>query len=595
MSITRLARTFNGTTDKVLIPPSGIASASNLIPGTTGSGNRRSHPVPFLLANGDVLLSYATNEFGAKFSLAICRSTDGGVTFDTPVEVGGSGGGATDAYEGCFAQLSGGTVVFVYGDGTATKYKTSADDGATWSAPTTINTGSAGDPHPSAALDGTTLVVGYGDNNSINVRRSTVTSTTVGAFGSQIVVMASGTRLSIDPCIVKTSSGNLTIAYTATATGLIYCKRSSDSGATWGVEIGTNSGMGATQNADANLVVFSGALWLFYSIGADQTGTYPSVIPGSRHIACLTSSDAGATWRTRRVLFQDYTHDIHRVNACVNAAGDLIAYGASIEGDTDYHIAKLDIDQSLAATVASGGQSAAADNMSVWTAFCWMKYAGTPNAAQNMFLLSKGGLASSLVNRAFLQFQDGGANPNSLLGFVERATTNTQYRFNNAISDNTWTFVAVDYNDARGNGARMKIWSGTTTANLTERSATVVTEGGGTQTDDSGQAIVVGSRSSDDLRGFLGDIGGLVGLVPANLTLSQLQELMSGTIPSGVSPAWVSDMSSTVDDYSSADAIARLVGTSAAGSNPPVFLPTLTAMSPVNVTATTALQRFSRA
>lgn len=578
-TIASAARTFNGTTAKVIIPPAGIATATNLIPGTVDSTKRRSHPLPFLLANGDILLTYTTNEFGAKFSMAICRSTDGGVTFGTPVEVGGSGGGAVDTYEGCFAQLSGGTVVFFYGEGLVTKYKTSTDNGTTWSAATTVHTGTALDPHPSCVLDGSTLVVTYNDNSSIFVRRATVTSTTVGAFGSAVTVILGASRLAVDPCIALTSAGNLVVAYLGPADGLVYCKRSSDSGATWGSEITPGTGMGATTNADPNFVSYGGVLWLIYSIGAFNTGTYPSVTPGNRHVVAMTSADAGATWRTRRVLFQDYRYDMHRVNACVNAAGDLIAYGSSIFIDTDYHIDRLVIDQDQADTIAAAGQTATADNMTTWTAFGWVKYAGTANAAGNMFLLSKGGLASGNVNRAFLQFRDDGTYTNGLLGFVERASSSTQYVFNNALTDNTWTFVAVDYSDARGNGARMKMWTGTTPDNLTERTVTVVAEGAGTQTDDSGQAIVVGSRFSDDLRGFPGDIGGLIGLVPGNLTISQLRQFMVGYVPSGVMPAWLSDMSTTVEDYSAADAVARLVGTTTAGTTPPATestAPTLT-------------------
>lgn len=567
-AIASAARAFNGTTDKVIIPPAGIATASNLIPGTVDSGVRRSHPLPFLLANSDILLTYTTNEFGARFSMAICRSTDGGVTFGTAAEVGGSGGGAVDTFEGCFAQLSGGTVVFFYGEGLVTKYKTSADNGATWSSATTVNTGTNLDPHPSCALDGSTLVVTYVDNGTIYVRRATVTSTTVGAFGSAITVIASGTRSCLDPCIVCTSAGDLIVSYLDSATGLIYCKRSTDSGATWGSEITPGTGMGAVTNADPNLVIYGGVLWLIYVLGVSNTGTYPSVTPGNRHVVAMTSADAGATWRTRRVLFQDYRYDMHRVNACVNASGDLIAYGSSFFGDTDYHIDRIIIDQDKADTIAAAGQTATADNMTTWTAFAWVKYAGTANAAGNMFLLSKGGLASSLVNRAYLQFRDDGTYTNGLLGFVERASSNTQYVYNNAISDNTWTFVAIDYSDARGNGARMKIWTGTTPDNLTERTATVVAEGSGTQTDDSGQAIAVGSRFSDDIRCFPGDIGGLVGLVPGNLTIGQLRQFMVGYVPSGVAPAWLSDMSTTVADYAAGDTVARLVGTSAAGTTP---------------------------
>lgn len=561
------ARRFNGTTDKVRMHPAGIATATNIIPGTTGSGQRRSHPVPFKLANGNILLSYCTNEYGATFSLAVATSTDGGLTFGTAQEVGGSGVGVDNTYEGAFAQLSGGTVVFVYGEGAVVKYKTSSDNGATWSSASTIVTGT-GDPHPSVCLDGSTLIVAYTASNQVLVRRATVTSTTVGAFGGAITVNSAVG--SIDPSIVCTSAGNLCIAYaTDGASGFAKVKRSTDSGATWGSEITVNDGMDSTTTTDPNLVAFSGKLVLLQALGTAHSGSTPPITPGTRWTIAYASADAGATWSSRRVFFNDATYDLHRVNACVNAAGELIAYGAGIKNDTDFHIDRFNIDQTLATTLSNAGQTTPVDNMTVWTAFAWLYYAGTPNASQNMMPLTKGGRIATQINRAFMQFRDDGTYTNGLLGFVERATTNSQYAFNNALSDSTWTFCAINFDDARGTGARFRIWTGTTPANLTQRTVTVVTEGSGTPTDDSGQDVTVGSRSSDDARGFPGDIGGLVGLVPDTLTLAQLQQIMSGVIPNGVTPAFLTDMSTLVPDLSARPAAAQITGTTTSPSNPP--------------------------
>lgn len=565
--IVAAALSFNGTTDKVRMHPGGIASATNIIPGSTGSGKRRSHPVPFKLANGNILLSYCTNEFGSKFSLAVATSTDGGLTFGSGAEVGGSGGGASDTFEGAFAQLSGGTVFFVYGEGADVKYKTSSDNGATWSSASTIVTGS-GDPHPSVCLDGSTLIVAYTASSQVLVRRATVTSTTVGAFGGAITVNSA--VASIDPCVVCTSAGNLCIAYaTDGSSGYAKVKRSTDSGATWGSEITVNNGMGSTGTTDPNLVIFGGNLILVQALGDPHVGTTPPLTPGTRWTIAYSSTDAGATWSSRRVLFSDPVYDMHRVNLCVNGSGDLIGYGASIKSDTDFHIDRLNIDQTLAATLASGGQTNPVDNMTAWTAFAWLYYAGTPNASQNMMPLTKGGRVAAQINRAFIQFQDNGTYTNGILGFVERATTNSQYVYNNALVDSTWTFVAVSYDDARGNGDRFRIWTGTTYANLTQRTPTVITEGSGTQTDDSGQDVTIGSRSSDDIRGFPGYIGGLVGIVPQTLTLAQLQTFMGGSIPTGVTPAFLTAMPNPVVDLASNPSGPQKTGTSTAPSSPP--------------------------
>lgn len=565
----RYARRFNGTTDKIVIPPGGIVTEYNSIPGTVNSGKRRSHPVPFSLANGALLLCYTTNQFGARFAMAVCKSTDYGVTFGTSAEVGGNSGGASDTYEGAFAQLSGGTVFFVYGEGTAVKYKLSTDNGDTWGSAVTVDAGAgAQDPHPSVVLDGSTLIVAFAQSNNIYVRRATVTSTTVGAFGSAITV-ATGT--SKDPCVVSTSSGNLTIAYNESTTGSpISIRKSTDSGATWGAAVTITVGIDANVNLDPNLVLFDGVLWLTFSPGTEQTGTYPTVTPGTRYCVAMTSTDAGSTWTVRRVVAGNIYADTHRVNACVDANGDLVMFAAGIDGDTDYHINRLAVNQTLAATIAGGASPRVLDNMTVWTAWAWMYYAGTPNVAQNMQLLTKGGLsAAGAVKRSYISFRDDGTYTNGILGFVERATTNSQYFYNNAIVDNTWTFVAVSYDDARGVGARFRIWTGTTQANLTQRTVSVITEGSGTQTDDTGEPFVVGGRISDNARNFPGDIGGLCGTAVGTLTLAQLQSLMAGTIPSGITLAWASYMSSSVRDVSGAGAAPYLIGGSQAPSGPP--------------------------
>lgn len=566
--VIRYARTFNGTTDKILIPPAGFCTSTNLIPGTTGSGVRRSHPLPFTLANGDVLMTYTTNEFGARFSMAICKSTDGGATFGAVAEVGGSGVGAVDTYEAAFAQLSGGTVFFVYGEGDAVMYKLSSDNGATWGSAVTVAASSGGsDPHPSVTLDGSTLVVAYAQGTTTYVKRATVTSTTVGAFGSAITIAGSNAR---DPSLVTTSAGNLTIAYTFTPGTTVAIKRSTDSGATWGAATVITVGYDGFNTQDPNLILWGGAMLLVYTPGPTFTGSPPSLVPGKRYTVMHRSTDNGATWNERQMFFGDISYDQHRVNLCVNASGDLIGYATAIDGDSDYHINRLVIDQALAASLAGGSTLRTIDNLSTWTAWAWVYYAGTPNAAQSMQLISKGGVGAGNVDKVFLWLSDNGTTLiNALQGFVNRSTTATQYYFNNAVADSTWTFVAVSYDDARGVGNRIRMWTGTTQANLTQRTPTVTTEGSGTPLDDSGRLLTVGGRYTDDLRGFPGDIGGLCGVSPGTLTLAQLQSLMAGAVPVGVTPAWASYMSSSVADASGVGAVAYLIGGSQAASGPP--------------------------
>src|SRR5690242_7168749 len=134
-----MARTFNGTSDKITVTPSAAFSSVSLaIPASYNSGIRRSHPNPFVLANGNLVLGYCTNEDGTNFVYKQSTSMDGGVTFGSPVFIGGGASSGSDTFEGKFAQLSGGTLFCVYGFGSNVRYRTSSDNGATWSSETTI-------------------------------------------------------------------------------------------------------------------------------------------------------------------------------------------------------------------------------------------------------------------------------------------------------------------------------------------------------------------------------------------------------------------------------------------------------------------------
>lgn len=567
-----MPRNFASASDLVTVPGAPLATFTSPVIGTLNAGKRYSHPDPLLLANGNILLLHSTNEDNTSGSYVIkcATSTDGGLTFASPVTVANTSGSGTNAFESSAIQLANGTIVAVYDLGTSVRQKTSTDNGATWSVETTVTATAATEPHPSLCLNGTTLVLAYRDSASgISIKKSTDDGAT---WGSAIVVTSTNTRK--DPCIRVMPNGDLLCMATDTSSFNIYSYRSTDGGSTWGsaVQVVANA---VSDNANAFLTVSGTTVWLTYSTGTLNSGA----TAGTRVVKSLYSRNSGSTWSAQTFSFSTTTtDDRHRLHALVYSGG-LIGFCTDHNSDNEFHISRLALDARFYASVNAGTQTAL-DNVTSWTAWAWVKQS-TYNAAGNGFVLAKAGFG-----RVYIQLKDGGSGAPDFHVFVNRATTATDYKTGSNPSGYTkgsWGFVAMNFDDSRGNTNRCKCFIGTTPANLAEVSLSVVAEGSGTIVDDSAQPFTIGGKYADTARNYIGDAG-RSGIASGNLSLAQLQAVMRNVQPVGVLGWWpmATAQASVATDSSVNGNDGIITGTTASGTENPEFAPA----DPSSLTAT---------
>lgn len=298
---------------------------------------RYSHPVPFQLDNGDLIVGYTTSEGTGNFDFKLVRSRDGGESFSASTRVTVADD-AQSIFEGSFAQLndSSRTLVAVYGAGTSVMMKRSTDLGATWGEGVPLETGTGSDPHPDVSrLSNGDLFLVYYDDGDIVGRRSGDGGTT---WSGKILISDQADILK-DPSVAQTANGDLLVSFMTTGPFRgVQTVRSTDQGATWTGPADVREEVGAPSVNDANLLVLSsGRILLSYSVGSNQTGPPPAF--GTRGLYLLTSDDHGFTWRDETLVYDQ--GDPHRGNFAQLANGDLIGMCALIEGDTDYHISRL--------------------------------------------------------------------------------------------------------------------------------------------------------------------------------------------------------------------------------------------------------------
>lgn len=551
-----MARLFDGTDDKALITTaSQLGSSTNVFPGTTGSTKRHSHPMPFILANGNLLLGYCSNENGTNFEFVQRTSTDGGLTFGSAVTIGGLHSSGVDTFHGSFAQLSDGTLFCAYSYGTEVRYRTSTDNGATWSGETTLDTVLGADGHPSCLLDGSTLHVVYNNSTTVKITSATVTGGSIGSFGSATSIVT-GTQGSVVKC---PTDGELMVAYTTGGSVGIIKSNDSGVGASWA------SGAALVTGLEGNLLTDGTVIWLVFDTGTVHSGTYPTVTPGTRIANIRTTTDDGVTWSQNSLLFNTTSYDSHRIEGCLYS-GSPIWFSSAINGDTDYHINRLVPTAAAVANGRGGLRFRSIDNLQKWTFWTWLRVDGTVNASDNAFVASK-----DTNDRVFLQMKSGTTSAGRAFHvFIDRATTDTDYRIVGQVADNTWTFVASTFDDSRGNGARAAFYIGTTPANLTLHAANVVAEGSGAINDDTGGSLYISGRNSDNIRFWKGDLG-KCGLANGVLTLAQLQDIMRDILPASPTLIAAYTLDGTVVDLSNNDNDGTYTGTTASSSEPPTF------------------------
>jgi hypothetical protein len=597
---------FDGTTDLVTIDPS---TNTYLFGG--GGTYTYSHPSPFVLANGSLLIGYTCDDFdGPPASLGYvyrCKvatlNSQGVITSIAPTGTGtliaGTGASGVTCENGTFVQLSGGTIVCFYefeesGILAAVQYKTSTDNGVTWSSATTIISG-GNTSSPSAILIGSTLlVVCVGPTNNPTILSATVTSSTVGSFGSPVVISTVASGNMADPKMCNAGNSTLLVAFTDNTNDCIQLVNSTDlTGAAWGTARAYNLPESAAYTIAENpqLVLDGSIVWMFYDVGQAGTSSVGVLSPGDRTVVAATSADNGTTWSDPQCIYQGYAAgpiatanpaggpncDNHRAHGCL-INGVPVVFADSFQFDSSYHICRLDMTAYCIAGMRAQGLAMASNNLSAFTFGCWFKYGGSVNSANNMMLIGRSLLYSSLGAQSIKLLE--------LFGFTGASgsirissgysTTSIDYRAAQTFTSGQWIFVAGTVNPAGTAGSLCTIYSGTTPANLSTLALTFNTDNTGTLIDDSGGNISIGGRNLDQARTTLGDIDGAF-IASGALTLSQLQQVMAKTLPTGTDGFWLLPATAVsgnvLPDSTANDNQAQVYGTvgSSSPAQPPIW------------------------
>ncbi len=525
-----MAREFNGTTSKADFGRAVFSAYSAVNVPVSVAGSIQSHASPFRLQNGDILLAYSTNERGGNHEVFCKRSSDDGQTWGSAVVIEDDTG-TTDAYECSFVQIANGKIFAFIGDGGDVVYRTSTDNGSTWSGQTQIDTGSTNDPHPSAVRipSGTyadTIVVAYSLSGDIYCKRSTDDGAT---FSSRITILSDADDKR-DPCIAHLPNGDLVCVWSrgATAVSEFYISRSTDGGQTWGAASVLYDIFSDTTSyyPDASILVCDGYTLVFMADGDN----------GNHRAFALVFDENLTRFKYRVFVDGTTTDDPHRVRGILNKNRIPLVFYTSYDGGADYAV--VQVKQKAASQPVTD-----INNLRQFTAWAWIKYDGTPNAAGGHYVLSKNG-----IDKVQLYIQDdGGVNYNNQIRcYVSRSTSPVAYNsVDNVIQDNQWTFIAAvfDFNASPGN--KMRMYTGTTPANLVEVGYSQQRDGSGTLNDDSAGNMVVGTRTIDNNRVFDGLIGA-VGYTEEILDydINVLRQLMVAEYPQeiGVFPAFFTKM-----------------------------------------------------
>ena len=232
-------------------------------------------------------------------------SVDGGTTWSAATQLTTH---SSSNYSPAIAQAADGTlwvVWYSYRSGNADIwYRTSDDNGVTWSADTQLTTdsGSDYDPTITQAYDGTIWVVWDSWRNGNVADLYYKTSTDGGATWSPDIRLTTDESWDQDPSITRTADGAVWVAWHSWRTwpGDIYYKMTTDGGATW------SSDTRLTTDTDADWAAAitqatDGRLWIGYQ-------SYRS---GNWDIWYQTSVDGGTAWSTAQQFTRftgiDYT------------------------------------------------------------------------------------------------------------------------------------------------------------------------------------------------------------------------------------------------------------------------------------------------
>ena len=262
---------------------------------TTDTGNDYD-PSIVQAADGTLWVAWYSYRFGNR-DIWYKTSSDDGATWSAAVQLTTN---TSSDYAPSITQAADGTlwvVWYSYRSGNADIwYKTSADGGITWSAATQLTTDTDSDYRPAIAqvADGTMWVVWYSyrsDNADIWYK----TSSDGGAFWSAATQLTTDTDYDYYPSIAQAADGTIWVIWQRN--GLLWYRTSSDGGASWSAEAQIDGN--CCHYRPSLMVDGDGAMWLASERNDD--------------IWYQTSSDNGATWSaarqwTRFVGYDDYPY-----------------------------------------------------------------------------------------------------------------------------------------------------------------------------------------------------------------------------------------------------------------------------------------------
>lgn len=305
------------TTSTAAMPASKREAETGVVPSLTGSANvmgSGTYPRANYLSDGSIIGAY-TAATTTEHTLTVVHSTDNGVTW-TEVGTVASGPTATTNIDNPYPlQLPSGRILLAFRNhslenGVYTYFRIticySDDNGATW---TYLST-PASDPGPTLgnwepllrmAEDGTTLQLYYSRQNSDIDQDSLMrTSTDGGAtWTSATVISGADTTDARDGMlgVIPVSGSNLIAVFESETNGgkfSVNSITSSDDGATWGNRQVVYAPSGF--NAQAPQVTNVGGT-LVVSFQTDEDGG------SGEAIKILTSSDGGSTWGNKLTTF----------------------------------------------------------------------------------------------------------------------------------------------------------------------------------------------------------------------------------------------------------------------------------------------------
>jgi hypothetical protein len=279
-----------------LLPPFESTSAS--ASGTTWStpvdlsaaGQNAFRPQVAVDGSGNLIAVWERDD-GDNEIIQASTSTNGGVTWSTPVNLSAAGQNASDPQLTVDGSANV-TAVWARSDGSnpIIQASTSTNGGVTWSTPVDLSAAGASAFNPQVAVDGSgnlTAVWRRADQGFATIQAAT--STDGGATWSTPVDLSAANQNAFNPQVAVDGSGNLTAVWSQDvgSDGIIQASRSTDGGVTWSTPVNLSA---AGQNASDPQLTVDGSANVT-AVWARDNGSNPI-------IQASTSTNGGVTWST---------------------------------------------------------------------------------------------------------------------------------------------------------------------------------------------------------------------------------------------------------------------------------------------------------